>query len=366
MALRLAPLDEVMRPAFERLLAEAWGENWGAARAAELVAWRYYERATPGDTWVATDGTACVAMLDSYVRPYLLDGREVAVREACDWYCLPRYRPLGVGVHLMRRMMAYPEPVLSIGGTEATQAILPRLRWSPLPSVTKMILPLRARDLVANLLRLWRPAHERWARAVPRVLPFRRPAQADPPHGRARVVEWRSGMALPKPAGAGLVALAGPAELEHLSRIPPWLAHPFGLVFLRGDEPVGFSLSQLEPSLGGLEACLVHLQLAETSATLAGWVVAETASRLASLGVGMIRCLASTPAKVAALEQAGFVRTRPRPAYWWQKNGPPPPALIDAGYLRADDAMPFATLRARRLAQEAGGRLGVPVLGTQS
>src|SRR4029079_17620652 len=100
-----------------------------------------------------------------------------------------------------------PEALLPQRRTRATQLILPRLRWSPLPSVTKMVLPLRARDLVANVLRLWRAAHERWARGGPRVPLLRLPAQAAPPHGGARVVEWRPGMALPKPAGAGLVAL---------------------------------------------------------------------------------------------------------------------------------------------------------------
>lgn len=366
MGLRLARLDEVMRPAFERLLAEAWEENWGAGRAAELVAWRYYDRDPPGDTWVATDGAACVAMLDSYLRPFLLDGRRVMVRETCDWYSLPKYRPLGVGVHLMRRMMAYPEPMLSIGGTEPTLAILPRLRWRPLPQVTKMVLPLRLRDLAANLLRTWRPGREGLARAIPRVIPFRQVPRAALPQPAPRVEEWRPGMALPLPAAeGGLVELAEAGDLGWLRRMPPWLAQPFGLVFLLGDRPVGFSFSQVETSATGIEACLVHLQLARDAEDLAQWVVAETASRLSARGVGMIRCLASTPAKVAALERSGFVRTRPRPAFWWQKDGAPPPGRLDAGYLRADDAMPFATLRARRLATASGDALGLPRLMTQ-
>lgn len=365
MALRLARLDEVMRPAFERLLAEAWEENWDPARAAELVDWRYYRRDTAGETWIATDGTACVAMVDSFLRPHLLDGRRVMLREACDWYCLPKYRPLGVGIHLMRKLMTGPEPILSIGGTAATVEILPRLRWAPMPAVTKMVLPLTVRDLAANLLRTWRPAREDLARAVPRFLPFRAPPRPVPPPGEARVEAWQHGAALPMPTGPGLVELAEPAELDWRMRMPAWLARPVGLVFRLDGEPVGFSLSQVEPSAGGTEACLVHLQLARPDRALASWVVAETASRLAAEGVGMIRCLASTPEKIAALEQAGFTRTRPRPAYWWQRDGEPPPTSLDAGYLRADDAMPFATLRARRLGRAADGAVGLPRFRTE-
>src|SRR5271166_2263357 len=34
----------------------------------------------------------CVATLDSMLRPYLLDGQRILVRETADWYCVPRLR----------------------------------------------------------------------------------------------------------------------------------------------------------------------------------------------------------------------------------------------------------------------------------
>src|SRR5271166_4523750 len=34
----------------------------------------------------------CVATLDSMLRPYLLDGQHILVRETADWYCVPRLR----------------------------------------------------------------------------------------------------------------------------------------------------------------------------------------------------------------------------------------------------------------------------------
>src|SRR5438094_250524 len=92
------------------------------ALARALIRWRYDARPSGGGIWLAGHDGQCVAMLDSFVRPYLLDGRRILVREGCDWYCLPKYRPLGLGVRLMREMMACPEPMLSIGGRNATLA----------------------------------------------------------------------------------------------------------------------------------------------------------------------------------------------------------------------------------------------------
>ena len=109
--------------------------------------------------WLATRGDASA----SSIRSFAPIGSTVArkrVRETCDWFCLPEYRALGVGLHLMRRMMAKPEPILVIGGTDATQNLLPRLKWARLPDVGNFILGVSART-VAGLV-----AHSRWQGGV--------------------------------------------------------------------------------------------------------------------------------------------------------------------------------------------------------
>ncbi|MGG5817774.1 hypothetical protein [Falsiroseomonas sp. HW251] len=351
MTIRVTVMEENLRPGFERLLIEAWGQTWSADYAVDLIRWRYYERAALGQTWVAIDGTSCVAILDSYLRPYLLNGSRVLVREPCDWFCLPEYRPRGVGVLLMKRLMDCDEPMLSIGGTPPTLAILPRLRWTRLPEVTKLVLPLRVRDFAATALRKWWPAQEPLARLVPGKIPYRWPKRPIRPHEAAHVVEWTPGTPLPVLRGAqdGLVELIEQADADWIAGMPRWLAQAVGLVFFLGEEPVGFTLSQIEPSAAGLDACLVHVQLSDHAQPLVNWIIAETASNLAARGVGIIRCLASSPSKIAALEMAGFFRTTPRPSYWWQRDREPAPTQLDAGYLRADDAVPLAALRGRHL-----------------
>lgn len=355
MALRILPLDEAARPALERLLVDAWVQNWGSGLARRLADWRYKDR-SPGDTWLAFDGDRCVAMLDSVVRPYLLDGCRILVRETCDWFCLPEYRPLGLGITLMRRVMASPEPLLSIGGSQATLALLPRLRWKPLPAAKRYVLPISARGLAGAVLRTRWPARERLANAIPSRLSLRPPRGAQAPgvrFGAARIRECRPEMvqALPLPTGRGLVQLLEEPEAGWFGRIPQELAHPLGLLFLLDDKPVGFSLSQIEPTASGLDGCILHLQIAHAAQEVVNWVVTGTAQALAERGVGFIHCRASAPAKIEALRMAGFLARTPCPSYWWNRTDTPVPSLLDAGYLRADDAIPFPALRGRRLGE---------------
>jgi hypothetical protein len=141
--------------------------------------------------------------------------------------------------------------------------------------------------------------------------------------------------------------------------MPPAVAQPLGLGFVVDERPVGFSLSQIEPARTGLDGRIVHLQIADPVQAVADWVVAETASRLASRGAGLIRCWASSPEKVAALGRAGFIAVGPLPSYWWPKAGVPDVLEVDAGYLRSDDAVPFPALRGRHVATFPGGRSDV-------
>lgn len=266
MALRLTQLDETNRPAFEALLVNVWRQTWGPELARALIRWRYYERPAGGVTWLACNNGRCVAMLDSFVRPYLLDGRRILVREGCDWYCLPKYRPLGLGIRLMRELMACPEPGLSIGGRDVTLATLPRLGWTRLPDVHNYVLPVTARSVAGALLRQRWPHREAYASVIPGFIPLRWPRRAPaPPGGACRIAEWRPERptVLPAPQDQGLVQLLEQADWDWIARMPPGIAQPLGLVFFLDDTPVGFSLSQIEPTKTGLEGRIVHLQIAD-------------------------------------------------------------------------------------------------------
>jgi hypothetical protein len=143
------------------------------------------------------------------------------------------------------------------------------------------------------------------------------------------------------------VQLFEPQHWEWMVRMPPSLARPLGVAFYLDDTPVGFSLSQIEPTASGLDAKIVHLQCDMDAAV--GWVISETTRLLADHGVGFLRCCVSTPAKIYAIEQVGWFKTRDVPCHWLPGKGTVVPNSLDVGYLRGDDAMPFQALRGRQL-----------------
>jgi hypothetical protein len=89
----------------------------------------------------------------------------------------------------------------------------------------------------------------------------------------------------------------------------------------------------------------VHLRIASTEQPIADWVVSETARRLSQTGAGFIRCRASAPMTINALQKTGFTAIHSDPGFWWAKDRTLPPDSIDVGYLRGDDALPFGVAR---------------------
>jgi hypothetical protein len=332
------------------LMPLVWEQDWDADFLRETFRWRYLDRPSGGGTWLTFDKSECIAVVDSYLRPYLLDGKRILMRETADWFCLPKYRPFGLGLKLMRIMMDSPEPMISIGGTDATISILPRLGWQRVSDVQVMILPVTLRGLVGNLLRRKTARYAKRARAVPGFIPMRSPRMAPPPAADVHVEQWRPGQKLgtPAPQRKGLVELLELADLEWICTAPREILQPMVLLFRIGGEPVGISVSQLEPSASGPDARIVHLQIPNFSQPVANWIVSETARRLAQAGAGVIRCRASIPQTVTALRKTGFIAARSEAAHWWAKDDTPPPSIIDVGYLRGDDALPFSAARTLR------------------
>jgi hypothetical protein len=343
-------LDDTTVPALLRLMPHVWVQEWDPEFLPETFRWRYLDNPSKGGTWLAFDEDECVAVIDSFIRPYLLDGRRVLMRETADWFCLPKYRPFGLGLRLMRIMMDSSEPIIAIGGTDATLSILPRLGWKRVSDVRVMILPVTLRGLVGNLLRRKAARHAKYARAIPGFVPVRSPRMAPPPAGDARVEEWRPGQKLriPAPQRKGLVELLELTDLEWIYAAPRDLSQPMVLLFRLGDESVGLSLSQLEPSASGPDGRIVHLQISTPEQRVANWIVSETARRLSHAGAGLIRCRTSIPQTNIALRKTGFIATHSEPTHWWAKDGTAPPSIIDVGYLRGDDALPFSAARTLR------------------
>jgi hypothetical protein len=345
--IHLEQLHDGCRPAFENLLRETWQPFWDDELSQQVVQWRYYDRPASAVTWLVLEKDRCIAMLDSMLRPYMLDGERIIVRETADWYCTPDRRKFGVGLWLLRKLTVGPEPIFVLGGSELTMAILPKLKWESLPSASSYILPIKARGLVANLIRQGWWEYEALARTIPNFLPLRPPRHIAPPQAKRaemHVLTPDDTVNVIPPKQTGLVQLLETSHWQWLARMPTGLAMPLGLQFSLDGVPVGVSFSQIEPSASGLDAKIVHLQF--TDASIGAWVISATAQTLANRGVGFIRCCASTAEKTTALERVGFIKSKEIPCHWLP-HMVGIPSSIDVGYLRGDDAMPFQALRGR-------------------
>ena len=215
-----------------------------------------------GETLVAADGGRCIGILDSFFRPYWIAGQQQIVRETCDWFCLPEYRALGVGLHLMRRMMAKPQPIVVIGGTEFTQNLLPRLKWARLPDVGNRTLGVSARTLSGLIV------HKRWqggialARAVPNIRLVRRPGRLAPPSANSHVRARSPGdaEALPGIAPYDVAPALDAKVLNWFAGAPAELGQFLSLKFFSDEELVGVTISRVhELANFGTVSQIVHV-----------------------------------------------------------------------------------------------------------
>ena len=340
MSITVVPLNEADPVGVRELLVRSWRCDWSEELAADYLAWRYGARGS-GETLLACDGRRCVGILDSFIRPYWIAGRREIVRETCDWFCLPEYRVFGVGLHLMRRMMARPEPLLSIGGSEFTLDLLPRLKWTQLPSVDSFVLPVSTRAvaaLVASRLSRRRVAS---VYGVPDIRLVRKLPRQPPPAAKAEVRARTPGDQNEVPNGApyALAPWLDTAVLDWLAHAPALLGEFVLLNFFCDGEHVGVSISRLEKRHWGCKARIVHLHA--TRFDVIAWMVSETVHHLLERSAGAVLCSASCPTTGSALSKLGFVRGPPIPAYWWPSSKQPPAGLFHLTSLQADNALLF-------------------------
>jgi hypothetical protein len=252
--------------------------------------------------------------------------------------------------------MALDEPILVVGGSAATLQLLPKLRFAAAPPARHYVLPITTRGLAANMLRqLWWRSEE-LAKYAPKfrlgLSRLHRPDNLD-----VQLMKADTELRVPC-SQQGLVQIVERNHWQWLLNMPGDLAVPIGLTFHMNGQPAGHSISQLEPSATGFDGRILHMQWRDQA--IAAWVVRETVETLASCGAGFIRCRVSTAEKFAAVEAAGFRFSRVAPTHWFSRHIPCP-EVVDAGYLRADDALPWAALRGRKLADRPqAGATGSP------
>jgi hypothetical protein len=334
---------EVLPSISQLTISGLWHRNWSEEVANKILQWRYCELAG-GEMMLAYDSDRPVGMIASYLRPYLVRDEVMLVREASDWICLPEYRPLGVGVLLMSKLMDESEPLLAIGGSETAQAVLSALGWRRLPDIRIYTLPLSTKFPLNKVWRFLSPPKSgrgavrlfetRWPR-LPRLRRKHYPARA----WHHPVVPQTLPATAPHTRFYELMPLIRDHEMEWLSAAPKEMGTFFFLAFSEDSGPAGFSIGRLYSHDGLKYAKLIHIQTEDPSVEAYGGILEGTIQYCYDQGADVAQFRAFCPVLCQALKDCGFMRPVPASVYWWAKNGMSPGSNLHLTFLRGDDGV---------------------------
>jgi hypothetical protein len=350
MALEIVPLAREHLAAVRRFAEKVWQRP----RSDAYYRWRYEEPSAFQLGYLALRDGECLAMECAFRRPYRTGERTLDVLEVFDWYTLPELRGSGLGMRVMQALMREPHPLMLVGGSADTQALLPRLGWRHVATSSRWVLALgveRTREALQRRLRI-PPAAAPLARAAawaavhrPGVQPRRRAA---PRGGRVFAVAG-AGDDLQKlyraPTRYGTLPLWSDAQLRWLTGGFPALGHYVPLYFAVGERVVGFALLRAYPTEHGCDVEILDLYAPEPDASLYAWMVSEVALRGAGFAPGVVATSTTCPLVEQALRRNRFVRTSAVPVQFSLPGGAELPGPILIGSNTSD--VPFNPLAER-------------------
>jgi hypothetical protein len=323
-------------------------KTWERPRTEVFYRWRYLDPPFLRGFLAMRDGE-CLAMEFAICRPWRVGDEEVDLLEVFDWYCLPELRNSGLGVRVMQRLMREKEPLMLLGGSEDTRALLPRLGWRDVALGRRFVLALGGDRVLAALesrFRLPRPAGRlALGMARPWLRPRRRRA---PPDGRVvavagagdEIADLYRGR-----AGYGTFPLWSDAQLRWLVAGFAGAGHFVPLYFARGETLVGFALLRVYPTGGGADGELVELFAPAPDASLYTWMISEVSLRAAGFGVGVLGANTTCPTIATALRHNRFLELGSYPMWLWSEGRRDLPGPILVGSNTGDT--PFAPYAGR-------------------
>lgn len=320
--LLVLPFQPEHLPAVRRM-AEA---VYPRPRSDAYFRWAYLEDPSHR-AWLALEDGRCVALLRAFARPYRLGDAEVTCLETFDWYSAPEARRSAAGLRVMRAAMDEPQPLVNVGGTADTLAILPRLGWRTIDGATSYVLPLSGRALPPELAARMGPAKPvgRAALALGSRAWFGR-GRGHAPAGGTAVPLTCPGDEVRELYEGGLayatVPVADPAHLR-------WLASGFSgagqflsLLFRVRGALRGWGMARVYVGPDGPEASLVEVYAPRPDAALYRWMVAALVARVRPYRPVLVRAQATCPVLGAALRRQRFLRAQSRPVQMWSAAGP--------------------------------------------
>ena len=305
--------------------------TWQRPRSDAFYRWRYLE-APDTRAFLALRDDECLATCFAFRRPYRLGDEIVPFLETFDWHALPELRNVGLGIRIIQRFMAEPEPLILVGGSDDARELLRRLKWEHVGEVKNYALQLRAGLAGAIARRL--PIPERGARllAAAADLAARRSPSA-PPGGRVIPVA----IAGPEvealcrgPSAYGMLAIWTEARLRWLVSGFAGAGHFVPLYFARGADLVGFALLRIYANEGRRGAELIDVLCPSADPDVYAWMVAEVARLADGFDADVLGASSTCPVVCAALERNRFRYAGTSPVHVWipGRAGVPTPILL--------------------------------------
>lgn len=339
MSIEFTILSPQIRPAVYESLLSFWNQEWDADFGQQFLDWRYGKR-EHCETLVAMSATKCVGMIDTFIRPYFVNGEIMMVREPCDWFCLPDHR--GAGLRLLKYLIAQGAPLLGVGLPAAALAIAPRLNWSHLADAREFILPLSIRRVAGAVLRKLKLGDGSIARHIPSRFQLRsRSAWASHsmPGGRVDHLALDEEFMMPFPTDYGLAPILTADYLRWLRAAPSSLGKLFELVFRRDGKVVGLTLNRAEPTKIGERFRIIHMHAVGGSSEILEWMLTQTVVRAIDQGAESVHCRTSCMEAWTALNALRFVETDRMKVMSWFSDRATPSGATNVTFLRGDDAM---------------------------
>jgi hypothetical protein len=322
------------------VISTFWHRHWSDGLAQEIVKWRYCGLHA-GEMVVAYHGQRLVAMVAPRLRPYIIARELVYVREPTDWFCLPDYRCLGLGLRLMSVLMERKEPLLAIGGSSDAISLFRSLGWQQLAEVKNYTLPLTTRFVASKASRLLHLPFLQsiGARFGDAVWPqFHRLRSESQPWQHLAVLHHAPEMRSAASA-YDFLPMTDEQELDWLYAAPKHIGTFFCLVFPEKSGAAAFVVCRLYSYDDLNYAKLIHVYTPSPSVQAYTRMLSETISYVQHHKTDAVQCRASSPFLRPALKKAGFIGTGLTPAYWWAKNKSPVHGNFHLTFLRGDDGI---------------------------
>jgi hypothetical protein len=134
-------------PTHLHAVGDLFAATWDRPRSEAFLRWRLLD--WPGHHGVVAlrPSGECVAFISAARRLYRYpDGVVGPVSETLDWIAHPDLQGAGLGIRVLQKLMALNKaegvPLLTVGGTEDTRALVPRLGWVEVGDAPSFLLPL--------------------------------------------------------------------------------------------------------------------------------------------------------------------------------------------------------------------------------